>query len=148
MALGQTPEHTTLRIERRFAAPREKVFRAWTDPQALKKWFAPSDAFATPEAEVDLRVGGRYRLVMVSPDGETHTVSGVYKEIRAPEKLVFTWAWAGWPEAQETLVTVELHERGGMTELVLTHERFPNAEVRDKHGEGWAGCLNRLPQAL
>lgn len=138
----------TLRLQRTFAAPREAVFRAWTDPRALKAWFAPDDAFRTPVAEVDLREGGRYRIVMLAPDGERHTVHGVFREIRAPERLVFTWAWESWPPSQETLVTVELREVGSQTELTLTHERLPSVEARDKHAEGWNGCLDRLPKAL
>lgn len=84
---------TSLKITRRFDASREKVFKAWTDPQALKKWFAPADTYETPAAEVDLRVGGRYRIVMKSRDGEEHRVGGAHREIRAPEKLVFAWGW-------------------------------------------------------
>lgn len=148
MPASKAPVPTTLRLTRTFAASREKVFRAWVEPQALKSWFAPSDSFETPVAEVELRTGGKYRIVMRSPEGETHTVIGIYREIQPPEKLVFSWAWEGWPEAQETLVTVEFHERGGQTELVLTHERFPDEAIRDKHGEGWNGCLDRLVKTV
>ena len=140
---------TRLRITRTFPAPRERVFRAWTDPAALKKWFAPGDDYATPIAEVDLRVGGRYRIQMRSPKGNLHTVAGVYREVTPPEKLVFTWSWQeGGMDVGETLVTVEFRDRGNSTELILTHERFPTAETRDEHRKGWTGCLDRLPQAL
>lgn len=90
MAGKTTTQETTLQIKRTFAAPREKVFQAWTDPAALKRWFGPSDDFSTPVAEVDLRVGGRYRIHMKSPDGQPHTVHGVYREVTPPAKLVFT----------------------------------------------------------
>lgn len=154
---GKNPDTTTtLQITRTFNAPRDKVFKAWTEPTVLKRWFAPSDDYSTPIAEVNLRVGGRYRIQMKAPDGSVHTVGGVYREIKAPQKLMFTWAWeeeiscAGTgPEAQrETLVTVEFHDRGGTTELVLTHEYLPDAAARDKHGEGWTGCLNRLAKIV
>jgi len=130
-------------------AAREKVFRAWTDPAALKKWFAPGDDYATPIAEVDLRVGGRYRIQIRSPQGKLHTVVGAYREVKPPEKLVFTWSWQeGGMDVGETLVTVEFRDRGNSTELILTHELFPTAETRDEHTKGWTGCLDRLPTAL
>jgi len=149
-----TPSHpdTILRITRTFPAPHEKVFQAWTDPKALTRWFAPSDEYATPLVEVDLRVGGKYRIEMKAPDGEVHKVGGLYREVKPPEKLVFTWAWepgatCGTPD-YETLVTVEFHARGNSTEIVLTHEGFIDSTERDKHNLGWAGCLNRLPKGL
>lgn len=154
--MGNTTEtsQTTLQIRRTYQASRETVFEAWTNSETLKQWFGPTDDFKTPEAEVDLRVGGKYRIRMVSPDGESHIVGGVYKEITAPEKLVFTWAWeagGGCGETEsgstiETLVTVEFRNRDGETELILTHEQFPDAAARDKHNEGWSGCLDRLRQ--
>jgi uncharacterized protein YndB with AHSA1/START domain len=134
---------TALQIKRTFAAPREKVFRAWTDPEALKKWCAPSDEFSVPTAEVDLRVGGKYRIAMKAPDGNLYVAIGTYREILSPRKLVFTWTWEG-SDMPDTLVTLDFHERGSATELVLTHEFFPNVEQRDKHQHGWTGCLNRL----
>jgi uncharacterized protein YndB with AHSA1/START domain len=137
----------SLTITRRYGAPREAVFRAFTDPQVLKQWFAPSDDFSVPVAAAELRAGGRYRIVMRSPDGEEHRVGGVYREIEAPRRLVFTWAWESTPE-RESLVTIELKEAGGGTELVLTHERFADAETRDKHQQGWEGCLARLTKVL
>ncbi len=141
---------TKLRVTRLFAAPRARVFRAWTRPEALKKWFRVADGFTTPIAEVDLRVGGGYRLGMQPPDSDTPLiVRGVYREIQPPERLVFTWRWEGSPEAvPETLVTLEFLERGDQTEVVLTHERFADAEARDQHAGGWEGCLDGLAQAI
>jgi uncharacterized protein YndB with AHSA1/START domain len=149
MAIPNPKLETTLRLTRTFAAPREEVFRAWTDPAALKKWFAPGDDYATPNAEVDLRVGGRYRIQIQSPQGKFHTVVGVYREVKPPEKLVFTWSWAeGGMDIGETVVTVEFRDQGESTELVLTHDRFPTTEARDDHRKGWTGCLDRLSKAL
>lgn len=147
--MGQqtTAVQPSLRITRAYAAPPEKVFRAWTDPEIMKQWFAPSDQFSTPEVTADARVGGRYRIVMRAPDGEYHRVGGVYREVDPPRKLVFTWAWESTPE-RESLVTVEFNAAGAGTELVLTHERFADEVARDKHREGWGGCLERLPKAL
>jgi uncharacterized protein YndB with AHSA1/START domain len=141
---------TALRVSRRFAAPRERVFRAWTEAPALRKWFRVAEGYATPIAEVDLRVGGRYRLGMQAPDAtEPQIVGGVYREISPPERLVFTWQWEGAPpEAPETIVTVEFHQHGSQTEVVLTHEGFPDRPARDQHGAGWQGCFDGLAAAV
>ncbi len=141
---------TALQIERNFKAPREKVFRAWTNAGALRMWFAVAEGFTTPIAEVDLRIGGRYRLGMKPPDnGPILIVGGVYRMIRPPEKLVFTWSWeAAGSDEPETLVTVEFIDLGDETQVVLTHEQFVTTEARDQHGDGWQGCLNRLTLAL
>lgn len=134
----------TLNLRRIFKAPREKVFRAWTDPEELKKWWGP-EGYATASAEVDLRVGGKYRLGMRKlPDGEIFYLSGIYREVRPPERLVYTWRWEAEPDYGETLVTVEFREVKGSTEVVLTHERFPTEKARDDHNRGWSGCLDRL----
>ncbi len=139
---------TTLNLKRTFNAPREKVFQAWTDPNALKEWFHGMDDWTTPVHEIDLQVGGKYRLGMQPPDGDTPYVAyGTYREVQPPEKLVYTWSWEG-QDPMETLVTVEFREVGDSTEVELTHERFPNAEERDKHNEGWVGCLDQLSKLL
>ncbi len=147
MATPNPTAETTLQIKRTFAAPREKVFGAWTQPEALKKWCAPSEEFSVPDAKVDLRVGGKYRIAMKAPDGNLHVAIGTYREILSPRKLVFTWTWEG-SGMPETLVTLEFHDHGASTELVLTHELFPNVEQRDKHAQGWVGCLNGLEKML
>jgi len=144
MAGGETRLH----LSRTFPAPREKVFRAWTDPAELKKWFGP-EGYSTPIAEVDLRVGGQYRLGMMKlPDGQALYVVGTYREIRPPEKLVYTWRWEATPELGETLVTVEFHDRGGSTEVSLTHELFPTDKARSDHEKGWSSILSQLTNAL
>lgn len=141
---------TVLRTRRTFPERRESVFRAWTEPEALKQWFAVAEGYTTPIAEVDLRVGGRYRLGMQAPDDDALMVAGgAYREITPPERLVFTWRWEGVPQNEpETLVTVEFHERDGATEVVLTHSLFPGAAERDLHLRGWQGCLNRLESVI
>jgi uncharacterized protein YndB with AHSA1/START domain len=138
----------SLSIVRKFNAEPAKVWRAWTDPEALKAWMAPSDAFSVRVLEADVRVGGRYRIVMRSPDGEDNDVSGVYREVVVNRKLVYTWAWKSTPE-RESLVTVELRAAAGDgTELTLKHEEFADTGARDRHNQGWVGCLGRLERLL
>ena len=143
-AVQQQAEETSLRLNRRFSAPRDVVFRSWTEPEELKKWFGPV-GHATVIAEVDLRVGGHYRIGMKKvPDGEVFHVSGTYREVSAPERLVFTWAWEGKEmDPTETLVTVEFRDLGAATEVALTHARFASAEQRDRHVEGWTSSFDK-----
>jgi uncharacterized protein YndB with AHSA1/START domain len=134
-------------IKRRVAAPRERVFQAMTQAEHLQRWFFPSiDGEAVPHAEVDLRVGGRYRIAMYRPDGDiTAMVGGSYHEVQPPEKLVFSWAWeAPQADSSETLVTVELHDVQGGTQIIITHERFPGQTGQQEHTIGWNCALERF----
>lgn len=136
----------SLTLKRRLAAPPAQVFSAWTDPQKMMRWMGPEGVQAL-KAEIDPRTGGRYRLVMRSPEGEEHDVSGVYREVVPDEKLVFTWAWRSTPE-RESLVTISLKPDGTGTLLTLTHEQFFDEEARDRHEHGWAGSLDKLEKFL
>jgi len=137
---------TALELKRVLPASRERVFAAWTRTDLIKKWFAPGN-MQTPVAEIDLRVGGNYRIVMQNADGETHSPSGAYEEIIPDEKLVFTWKWQD--SDLVTRVTIILTELGAeRTELILRHEGFPAEEIRDRHDEGWTGCLANLEAVL
>ena len=142
MATASPNLDTTLEIKRTFQASREKVFQAWTDPEKMNRWFAPSDEYEV-NAECDPTPGGNYRVQMTHKDGNVHTVFGEYREVNAPEKLVFTWSWEDG-SVQGSLVTVDLQDLGGATEVTLTHSGFPSAEWRDKHNEGWSDGLSRL----
>ena len=160
---GNDP-NTTLRIRRTLDAPRELVFRAWTQPEMLRRWWGIEAGFTTPIAEVDLRVGGRYRIGMQAPGQDmVLVVGGTYREVTPPARLVYTWAWEKPQMAstlevppemepmmggQETLVTVEFHDRGRTTELVLTHQNFPDQQTRDQHIEGWSKMLPRFGDFL
>ena len=137
---------TSLEIRRVFKAPVATVYAAWTDPEQMKRWMAPSDAYqSTVTAEV--KVGGRYRIVMNAPDGQVHRLGGVYREVVPNRRLVYTWAWESTPE-RESLVNVEFRAVGDATELVLTHHRFADTEARDRHLQGWNGCIARLERLL
>src|SRR5262249_61770479 len=109
---------TRVVIRKRFAAPRERVFRVWTDAEHLRHWFFPGSAAApVPQVEVDLRVGGRYCLTTYAPDGTIEArVGGTYHLVHPPVKLVFSWAWeAPAPGPAETLATAAWHAGARMT---------------------------------
>ena len=137
----------SLTLTRHIKAPVERVFKAWIEGEALRRWFGPRDSVSVSVADVDLRIGGRYRIVMQEPGGETHRVSGEYREIVPNERLVFTWAWESTPERQ-SLVTVVLRPVQGGTDLTLTHAQFFDEAARDRHAAGWGGSLPRLANFL
>ena len=143
MATRTQAKGEALEVRRTFAAPRQRVFDAWTRPEALKRWAAPG-AMTAPGAEVDLRVGGSYRIHMSAPDGKEHRVIGVYREVDPPRRLVYTWTWETNPDVTDSVVTVEFLERGASTEVVLRHEALPSVESRDRHAVGWGGCMDKL----
>ena len=143
MSDAAAEQKTSLIIRRTINAPRERVFNAWTQPEHLKSWWRANPAWSTEIAEVDLRVGGKYRLGMRDPEKEgPHVCYGEFREVDPPNKVVYTWSWEP-PEMDVgvTLVTVEFREKGDATELVLTHEKFPTAEAASEHSKGWTGCI-------
>lgn len=136
----------SLTLKRRLNAAPERVFAAWTNPAHLVRWFGP-DSGPVTKAETDLRVGGRYRIVFRTEDGEEHTVGGVYREVVANEKLAFTWAWITMPE-RESFVTITIKREGEGCILTLHHAQFADAEACDRHEVGWTGCLDKLERML
>jgi uncharacterized protein YndB with AHSA1/START domain len=137
-----TATKPSLTLKRRYNAAPAKVYAAWADPEKLKRWMGPGEVESVL-AEADVRVGGRYRLVMKSSDGEVHDVGGIYREVVPGEKLVFTWAWKSTPE-RESLVTVLIKPDGDGTLLTLLHEQFFDEAARDRHQHGWTGTLDKL----
>lgn len=135
-------QNTELTVKRIIRAPRERVFDAWMDPEALKVWWGPPGV-ACPEAEVDLRVGGEYRLANRQPDGTTTWISGHFERISPPDEMVYTWVVTGVP-GEPTLVTVTFSPHPDGTELVIFHERFALEAIRDIHLAGWEGCIEKL----
>jgi uncharacterized protein YndB with AHSA1/START domain len=133
---------TELFVTRDLKAPRERVFAAWTDPRLAARWWAPQEC--TPlSCEMDVRPGGKWTRSMRVPDGTVITKYGVYREVVAPERLVFTYAtrYADGTVDPETVVTVTLTERDGGTRLTLRHVGFPNEPLRDSHNGGWKSAL-------
>jgi uncharacterized protein YndB with AHSA1/START domain len=145
----RTDAPTRLVIRRTFAAPRARVYAAFTEPEHMRRWAGP-EGFTVPEAHFDARVGGKYSMTMQQPDGERIVVYGVFREVNPPERLSYTWRWEeDTPEEEvETLVTVEFHERGDQTELVLTQEQFASEESRAGHEGGWNSALGKLAAYL
>jgi uncharacterized protein YndB with AHSA1/START domain len=134
-----------VRVTRIIDAPRDQVFRAWTDAEQIRRWWGPGE-FTCPEAEVDLRPGGTYRLAMQPTAGDPFIVGGTYREVVPPELLVYTWRWETGPAADgsESLVTVEFFSRGARTELVITHTDFPDSHGPAPYEMGWGGGLDKF----
>ncbi|MCD9023124.1 SRPBCC family protein [Cohnella silvisoli] len=131
----------TLELNHTYNTRKENVFQAWTNPEQLKQWWGP-EGFTTTIDQMDVKAGGHYRFIMHSPNGKDHVIAGIYKEIISNEKLVFTWKWENnGSELEETLVTIEFHERNSKTELVITHENFSTREEAEEHNKGWSSSL-------
>jgi uncharacterized protein YndB with AHSA1/START domain len=147
MTPAGTDKGTTLQVRRTIPASREAVFRAWTDPDVFRQWFGARGG-STLRADMDVRVGGHYRIDMESSAG-TGSLFGEYLEVKNPERLVYTFCWDALPVAiPDTQVTVEFHERGKDTEVVITHERQPSRGVLEFHEWGWDGSLEKLAELL
>jgi uncharacterized protein YndB with AHSA1/START domain len=143
-------EVTAIRIERTFRAPAERVFEAWTSAEMLRRWYPPGSDWDTPVAAVDLRVGGKLRVVMRSPSGEEFGGGGEYREITPPSRLVFTWAWDRPDLGGGTqLVEVDFIDRlDGTTWVVLTNRGRFDEPSRRSHREGWEGSFDNLDRVL
>ena len=138
-------------IRRVLNAPRSLVFAAWIDEKQAAQWWGPK-GFTTVANEMDARVGGEWWRRMRSPEGAEHHSRGFYREIVAPERLVFTFSWEPGGVAghgPETLVTLTFADLDGdRTELTLRQEVFETASARDAHYHGWSGCLDRFAEHL
>ena len=136
----------SLALKRRFKAPPEKVYEAWTVPEKMIQWWGASHS-ASRTAEADVRVGGRFHVGFRGNKGDQHDVGGIYREVVPGEKLVFTWAWRTTPE-RESQVTVHLKADGDSTILTLTHEQFFDEKARDDHRRGWTLALDNLEKVF
>lgn len=131
-----------LSVRRVYSHHRDLVFKAWTEPVRLEKWFSPSPRNRI-KVKLDLRVGGSYRIAMIPPEGDGWVVGGVYREVFSPERLVFTWKWED-SEEPASLVTVDFTEVSEGTEVKVTHAELESQESIENHREGWEGTLLRL----
>ncbi|NWJ48327.1 MAG: SRPBCC domain-containing protein [Chloroflexi bacterium] len=148
-------------ITRIFDAPRELVFKAWTDPNLMMQWWGPK-GFIAPVCKIDLRVGGSYHCCMRGPDGKDYWSTGVYREIVPPSRLVCTDNFADekgnvvpasyygmpgdWP--QEFLVTATFEEFEGKTKLTLRHSGIPAGEMREMTEAGWNESFDKLADSF
>ena len=136
-----------VRIERTFSAPAEDVFDAWTSPEVMRRWFHCEADWATPEAEVDLRVGGKVRVVMRRPDGSEVSASGEYTLIDRPHRLEMTWTFDDDPSNRQ-LIELSFSESENSTKVLLVNSRISTHERRDAQDWGWNGCLDQLEPVL
>ena len=136
-----------VRIERTFAASPEDVFDAWTSPEVMRRWFHCAPDWDTPEAEVDLRVGGQVRVVMRRPDGTQASAQGEYTVIDRPHRLVMTWTFDDDP-SNEQLIELSISETEGSTTVLMVNSSISTDERRDAQDDGWRGCFNELERLL
>jgi uncharacterized protein YndB with AHSA1/START domain len=141
-------EKPSLSLQRHYPVAPEKIWRAWTDPQALAKWWGPGPGEPVSLAELDVRAGGRFRIVFGGPDGKAHECAGVYQEVVPNKKLVFTWCWPNSTPERISLVTITFSAVNNGTELNFTHEQLFDEKARDDHKRGWTGALDKLEQFL
>jgi uncharacterized protein YndB with AHSA1/START domain len=138
---------TTLRMRRTYEAPAQRVFDAWTSEEVLRRWFHAQPGWDTPEAEVDVRVGGALRLVMRDPEkGAEYGGGGHYTVVDPPGRLAFTWVWDYEPH--ETLIEISFEEADGVTTMHFTHIGLWSAEAVRDHEQGWNNCFANLERAL
>ena len=126
-----------------------KVYAAWTDPEKIVALVRRPRRLkhGSMQADIDLRVGGRYRISFDATDGEYFQVGGVYREVVPNERLVFSWAWHSTPE-RESQVTVSLKPDGAGTLLTLHHEQFFDEAARDGHERGWNGIARSSSESI
>lgn len=140
-------EDDRLCIKQIFNVSIDRLFACFTQPELLSRWHAPGE-LTTPHVEVDLKVGGTYKIAMKNADDETYTAFGEYKEIEKPDKgfgkLVYSWAWEHVEGSPVSTVTVLLKSLDDKTEVELIHEGFSTADVTQHHSQGWAGIFTNL----
>ena len=144
MSTATALQNYSLTMNRTLNAAKKAVYKAWTDTDALTSWFAPSSEMTTIVHKLELHIGGQYHIEMLEPDGTSHVMHGEYIALTPYDQLVFTWKWETDELKVNSLVTIDLTENNGKTEMILTHEKFASQELADIHAGGWTGCLAQL----
>jgi uncharacterized protein YndB with AHSA1/START domain len=141
------PAGYVVRIERTFDAPAEAVFDAWTSAEVMRRWFHVEPDWQTPQAEVDLRVGGWVRIVMRRPDGSEVGARGEYTLIDRPRRLEMTWTFDDYPSNRQ-VIELSFSESDGSTTVVMVNSGISTDERRASQDYGWHGCFDNLERAL
>ena len=136
-----------VRIERTFDAPAEDVFDAWTSEEVIRRWFIPATGWQEPSAKVELRVGGKIRVVMRDPDGDPVEAGGEYTRIERPHRLAFTWTFDDDPSNQQ-MIELEFTEREGVTTVLFVNSDISEKQRRDAQYDGWSTCFDNLKLVL
>ena len=146
--MGEQQGDLVLELGFTLAAPQEQVFRLLTDPDELVKWWGP-EGFTTPEAELDPRPGGSYRLTMQPPDGDAFHLAGEFVDVDSPRRLEYTFRWEEpVPDDRETVVVLSLHPADGSTRVALTQRGFATGERLELHRSGWTDSFRKLAAVL
>lgn len=151
VATAPATENLELVVTRVLDAPRSLVFKVWTDPEHLVRWWGPKGFTSAIVGKIDFRPGTSYRIHMRGPDGDDHWSQGVYREVVEPERLVFAGYWTdaeGNPKGPESIITVTFEDLGGKTRLTLRQEVFESVTAREAHRGGWTSSLERLAEYL
>jgi uncharacterized protein YndB with AHSA1/START domain len=148
MERARNIEKPLLALAREYAAPPERVWQAWTDAKTLKQWWVPAPSDRVSVAELDVRVGGRFRICFGGAAGNDHECAGTYQEVVKPKKLAFTWSWPRTTPERVSLVTIEFKPKGQGTQLVFRHEQFFDEKARNDHQRGWSALLEGLDTFL
>ena len=138
----------TLHLERVLPAPQALVYRMHAEPDLLAQWWGPK-GFSAPSIELDIHVGGRYRIAMQPPEGDRFVLSGEFREVDPATRLVYTFRWEPPdPDDQETVVAFSLRHRGGSTALSIDQQPFATDARRVLHEQGWTESLDRLQELI
>ncbi len=139
--------NTSLTISRVLKASPEAVWQLWTDPAKVNDWHRPNKTDYTTESKLDLKVGGTYKIAMISAEGRS-VATGTFKELNPPRKLVYSWQWEGDPTTELSEVTITLDPVPEGTKLTLVHDRLSGPESVKAHSDGWLGCMENINELI
>ena len=146
--MTEQSDDLSLGLKRVLPAAPAAVFRAFTVPEELSKWWGP-EGFTVPSLEFDARVGGSYRIEMQPPDGDAFYLTGEFLAIEPPTRLAYTFVWEDPdPDDNETVAELSFRDLGESTEVTLVQGPFKTEARRELHRNGWTDCFDRLEQLI